>query len=121
MASSPTYGELRNSLLHAGGRVETSKPFEALQWFKQGDVVVLNPDRFHEIMDRLRAFPDGLHTPGFDPFPGLKRYHSEVLRRSGEGHSRHFFPIRRGRAAAPISGLGPRNLLSIIANCEYFE
>ncbi len=73
---SPLFSDIRrmrNSLLHAGGRVETSKPFEVLQWFKQGDAVVLNPDRFHEIMDRLRAFPDGLHTPGFNPFPGLKR------------------------------------------------
>lgn len=54
---------MRNSLLHAGGRADTSKPFEVLQWFEKGDVVVLNPDCFHEIMDRLRAFPDGLHLP----------------------------------------------------------
>lgn len=39
---------MRNSLLHAGGRVDTSKSFEVLHWFKKGDVVVLNPDRFHD-------------------------------------------------------------------------
>lgn len=72
---SPLFSDIRrmrNALLHAGGRIDDAKPFEVLQWFKQGDVVVLNPDRFHEVMRRLRAFPEGLHTPSWNPFPGLK-------------------------------------------------
>lgn len=59
---------MRNALLHAGGRIDTTKPFEVLQWFKCGDVIVLTPDRFHEVVRHLRQFPEGLHTPGFNPF-----------------------------------------------------
>lgn len=73
---SPPFSDMRrmrNSLLHACGWAESSKHFDVLQWFNKGDVVVLNPYRFRESMDRPRGFPDAVHTPGFDPLPGLKR------------------------------------------------
>lgn len=63
---------MRHAILHAGGRIDDSKPFEVLKWFKRGDMIVLTPDRFHEIIEHLRQFPEGLHTPSWNPFPSLK-------------------------------------------------
>lgn len=61
---------MRNALLHAGGRLDSTKPFEVLKWFKKGDVIVLTPDRFHELTARVREFPQGLHLPAWEPFNG---------------------------------------------------
>lgn len=60
---------MRHALLHTGGRIETGTAFEVLKWFKKGDVVLLTPARFHEIVELIRKFPDGLRTPGWNPFP----------------------------------------------------
>lgn len=61
---------MRNALLHAGGRLDSTKPFEVLKWFKHGDVIVLTPDRFHELIARVREFPQGMHLPTWEPFNG---------------------------------------------------
>ncbi|HGM5034347.1 TPA: hypothetical protein ACKPZU_000078 [Stenotrophomonas maltophilia] len=71
----PIFGDLRHMrhcILHAGGVMdERARQLEELKWFKKGDRIVLTQERFHDLIEKLRGFPNPIHTPTYKPFPSL--------------------------------------------------
>lgn len=62
---------LRHLLLHAGGVADnTVAKCKVLKWFEPGESVIIDRDKLCEVVEHIRAFPEGLHTPGFNPMPG---------------------------------------------------
>lgn len=59
---------LRHMLLHRAGHADDdARKLKVLKWCEPGDHIVVNRTRLREVIGRIRDFPDGLHTPGFDP------------------------------------------------------
>ncbi|NCT71895.1 MAG: hypothetical protein GXC75_13210 [Xanthomonadaceae bacterium] len=59
---------LRHMLLHRAGKADGSaNRLKILKWCSPGELIVVDRPRLREVINRIRDFPDGLHTPGFDP------------------------------------------------------
>ncbi|QII29096.1 hypothetical protein G6052_10295 [Stenotrophomonas maltophilia] len=71
----PVFGDLRHMrhcIVHNGGVMdERARRLETLKWFKKGERIILTQDRFHELIQKLRGFPNPIHTPTYHPFPSL--------------------------------------------------
>lgn len=76
----PVFGDLRHMrhcILHVGGVMdERARHLEVLKWFAKGERIVFTRERFYELIQRLRGFPDangGIKTPTYNPFPSLDK------------------------------------------------
>jgi hypothetical protein len=64
--------KMRNVILHASGIMDQrARSMKVLKWFSVGDRVIVDREKLHQVILLIRQFPDGLHTPGYDP---LKRF-----------------------------------------------
>jgi hypothetical protein len=60
--------KFRHVILHAGGRADNAfKKIEVLRWFEPGDLIVVDREKLHSIIEHIRNFPEGLETPGYTP------------------------------------------------------
>lgn len=73
---SPLFGDIRimrNAIVHTGGVMDQrAKGLGVLKWFQPDDRIVLTHARFHELIEKIREFPVGLHTPTYKPSPSLE-------------------------------------------------